>query len=121
MHTDEHEALLQLMHLASRIVGVVRGDNGDVEILPERSDIPHHRLLYIETVVHDFEIVILPEYVLHPRGDATRPVIVVVQEEVRHLPDDTGRGSDKSLMAFLEQIVIDTGLVVVAVLVGFLR
>ena len=117
-------------------VDVVRGDDLDVELLPQFEHALHDGgLARVETAVvvnrragdvrlrgvveHHLQIVVVAEEVLVPLRDALRLVHAVRVDGARHLAGDAGGGANQALMVLFEQVVVDARVVVEAVDVGF--
>ena len=122
---------MRLGVLLQEEVRVVRRDDLDAELRAEREDLRVHAGLVLEeaaalvveedalrAVEHHLEVVVLAEDALVPARRALGLGVVAVAERGRHLAGDAGRRDDQLLVVFLQELVVDAGLVVHALDAG---
>ena len=102
-----------------RVVAVVGGQQRGIEPAGDLHQLRVGPLLIGDPVVLQFdEEVLLAENVLQPSGPALRQLDVAAQQRLEHHATQAPRGGDQALVVSLEQLPVESGLVVVPLQVG---
>ncbi len=112
---DAQQHVVHLAVLFSQIVGVVGGNQRDAGLFMEGQQAGVDSLLLGDAVILQLQIIVAPtEQLVVLQGDGLCTVVIAVHEQVLHLARQTGRQADQALGMLLQQLPVDTGLVVKA-------
>ena len=95
------------------VVHVVGGDDLDADFPRNLNELRIGVPLFLDPVVLNFDIEVTRlEHVPHADRSSFRPIIVVLQEELRKFPRETGRETDDALGVLGKQFHVDARLIV---------
>ena len=113
-------------HVVSRrillidIVGVVGGDEGDVQLLGQLLEHGVDLLFFVQPLILDLQVkVALAEAVLQPERLFPRPFVVVLHQAVLNLARKACGQGDEALAVSRQQFVVYPGFIVEACFIGF--
>ena len=111
---DAHQHFLGRGVFFLEIVTVIRSHQGNVHF-PGNSDQTGQNGFFLpDVVVHDFNIeVVRAEKVLHLPDIGVGAFVLAVQKHFRQVAAEAGAQADQAFMIFADQVVIDTGLIVI--------
>ena len=119
MGIDAEQDLVPFVVLRVEVMGVARGDQGNARVFSDANQSLVHHGLFGKGVGHDLkEVVSLPHDVLVEQRPFGGLILPALQDQLGHLPRQTGGGGDDPPGAAGQKVVIDARLVVEAVRVG---
>ena len=108
-NADQH--LLNFGILPAHIVHIVGGYQGNTRLPTQAQQSGVHRLLFRNTVVLQFQIVMFrTKQVAVPQGGLLRLVIIPLQQRLGNFPGQAGRQANQALMVLLQQIAVNARL-----------
>ncbi len=104
---DAQQHVVCVVIVVPQEVRVVRGDDGQPEVVGQRQHLRVQRGLAFAGVRLHFEVVAIPEQLCVPRRRLTGLGDAVVHEVGGHLAGETGGGDDESLAVGRQQFAVD--------------
>ena len=114
LRADAKQRIVQVGVLVVEVVGIVRGHQGDAQLLRQLLLVGDDLLLLVEALILDLQVEVLAEDVAEVTGYALGLIQAVLEDAGLHLAAQAGGKPDEPLAVFAEKVLIDAGLVIEA-------
>ncbi len=112
LQADAEQHVVRVVILGAQEVRVVRGDDGETQLLRELEDLGVELLLIAGLVRLHLEVVAVLEDVRVPLGGLPGFIEAILEEMARDLARHAGGGNDDPLVVFREQLAVHARLAV---------
>ena len=120
LRADAQQHVVRLGILLIDIVGIVRRDEGDVQLFRQLLEHGVDLLFLVQALVLDLQVEVAPaEAVLQPLRFFLRAFVVVFQQQVLHASGQAGRQGDDAFAVGRQKLAVHAGFIVEARLIGF--